>query len=133
MLRRFWLACLVGLSCHENPSEPERGDLRVVVSGLPTGALGAVLVTGPGLSQTLTFTATLTSLEPGSYVVTAASVVSNGVTFSPSRASQTVAVSARTLASVTVDYAAAANKIALGFETVSHGAHESRLRRVAAR
>lgn len=120
-MRRFWLACLFALACNDHGTGPERGDLRVVISGLPTGVLAAVTVAGPGLSQTLTFTTTLTSLEPGAYVVTAATVSSGGVTYTPAQATQSVTVTANNVATATVNYTAVTNDVRLRFETVATG------------
>jgi hypothetical protein len=51
------------------------GSLRVVVDGLPAGSPADVAVTGPaGYASSLTATATLAGLAPGTYAVTAASV-----------------------------------------------------------
>jgi hypothetical protein len=49
---------------------PDKGSLRVNVSGLPAGTDGSVNVTGPGgFRQDLASSMTVTGLEPGPYVV----------------------------------------------------------------
>lgn len=54
---------------------PRLGGIAVTVTGLPDGAGGDVVVTGPdGFSQTLSGTEVLTDLAPGRYTVAAASV-----------------------------------------------------------
>lgn len=83
------------------------GSLAVAIIGLPTGASGAVTVTGPnGYVRALTSTTTITLLTPGSYTVSASAVTTAGSSYQPSPTVQTVAVSASTVASpATVSYA----------------------------
>jgi hypothetical protein len=84
------------------------GALTVTVSGLPSGTTAAIVVTGPsGFSQAVAATATLSTLVPGSYTISASNVTdSNSQTFVPSPASQTVPVTASTsAATATVNYA----------------------------
>jgi uncharacterized protein (DUF2141 family) len=58
------------------------GSLDVAISGLPVGADAAVTVTGPGgFDQDLTESTTLTDLTVGNYVVTAANVAADGLTY----------------------------------------------------
>ncbi|MGQ0766055.1 MAG: M66 family metalloprotease [Gemmatimonadota bacterium] len=58
------------------------GSLSIVVSGLPVDAQAAVTVTGPsGFSRTVAATTVLSSLRPGTYTVTAASVSASGHTW----------------------------------------------------
>jgi len=81
------------------------GGLAVAISGLPTGVAGAVTVTGPnGYSQTVGATQTLTSLEPGIYLVAASDVLANGVTYRAAPGSWTVSVAAGATASALVGY-----------------------------
>ena len=84
------------------------GSLSVAILGLPQGAVGNVSVSGPGgYSTTLTTTATLTNLVPGTYVVAAAVVTSGASTYAPSPASQNVVIPASTVAvNVSVSYSA---------------------------
>ena len=85
------------------------GGLTVTVSGLPSGIAAAVTVRGPGdYSQAVTETRTLAGLTPGSYTVSASSVVSGSTTYTPSVSRPTVAVVAGTTADVTVGYTAEA-------------------------
>lgn len=75
------------------------GSIAVSVSGLPAGASANISVSGPGgYSKTVTSTATLTGLTPGSYTVTAGSVSSGGDTFNASPATRSVNVTASTVA-----------------------------------
>jgi photosystem II stability/assembly factor-like uncharacterized protein len=60
-------------------ASPE-GSLTVNVTGLLSGEVGSVTVTGPNsFSQTFTETTTLSSLPPGAYAITAAIVASSSV------------------------------------------------------
>jgi hypothetical protein len=84
------------------------GRLTVNVSGLPVGSNASISVQGPaGFSAALTATTTLTGLAPGTYTVSASSVVAGTTTYEPSAASQSVAVAASTAPeAVAVTYAA---------------------------
>ncbi|MEZ4456373.1 MAG: M66 family metalloprotease [Gemmatimonadales bacterium] len=83
------------------------GGLTVTIAGLPGGAPAGVTVTGPGgFSQTLTATATLTGLAPGTYSVAAAGVTSGGYLYQAAPGSQTAAVTAGATIARTVTYAA---------------------------
>jgi hypothetical protein len=77
----------------QRPSGPSTGSLAVAVTGLPAGVSAAVTVTGPGgYTRDLGGTETLSELTPGSYTVTAEAVSSNGQSYEPSQATQSVAV-----------------------------------------
>lgn len=93
MKRPFWLLLLVLLGCDGGPSGPSMGSLRVTILGLPSGSSAAVTVTGPGgFSQPVTATQTIPGLNPGTYTVAASSVTVGATEYSPSPATQTVAV-----------------------------------------
>jgi hypothetical protein len=81
------------------------GTLNVTISGLDATP-AAVTVTGPnGFTRALTSSASLTSLAPGSYTVTAANVTSsNAVIYSATPATQTLAISAGVTTSAPVSY-----------------------------
>lgn len=75
------------------------GALAVAVTGLPSSAAVVVAITGPGgFSREVTSTTTLTDLTPGSYTVSAPSVVSGGITYTPGMPAQLVMVSASLVA-----------------------------------
>jgi hypothetical protein len=82
------------------------GSLTVTISGLPGGVNAAVTVTGPGsFSQTLTATATMNKLVPGTYTITASGVTSGPNSYNPAPSSQTKAVVASLVAaSASVTY-----------------------------
>ncbi len=93
---------------------PATGRLLVDVAGLPAGTGASMTVTGPGgFSQTLSGGQMLTGLAPGSYLVTAASVPSDGYTYSPNPASQNAGVSVGATANAGVVYAASTGSLAL--------------------
>ena len=91
------------------------GSLAVAVTGLPTGANGAVTVSGPGnFSRALTATTTLVLLTPGTYTVSAASVSSAGGTYIATPSTQTVnVVASAAAAGATVAYALPVGSIAI--------------------
>ena len=71
------------------------GALTVNLTGLPAGVLGSVTVTGPGgFTNLVTATATIRSLVPGAYTITAANVSNGGSLYTPQPPSQTVTVAA---------------------------------------
>ena len=82
------------------------GRLAVTVNGLPNGVNANVAVTGPGgFSQTLTASATLDNLQPGTYTITPADVTAGSVTYRAPGSS--ASVSAGSTATAQVNYAAA--------------------------
>ena len=91
------------------------GSIAVSVTGLPGGTNGSVTVTGPGsYSQSVTATTTLTNLVPGAYTVTAASVVSGGITYAPTPTSRAVTVTASLVAAAApVTYSSQAGSLAI--------------------
>jgi len=114
----FLLAACGGGGGSPGPNPPTNpgatGSLQVNITALPTGTNASVRVTGPGnYSQDLTASQTLSSLAPGSYTVTAASVGTGTVTYAPSPATQTVTVAAGATASASVSYGAGALTLAL--------------------
>jgi len=59
----FVAATLSFAACDSSPSGPSNGDLRVEISGLPTGALAAVTVAGPnGFARTVAASETISEL-----------------------------------------------------------------------
>jgi hypothetical protein len=84
----------------DGPSDPGElparfGSLVVTVSGLPTGALANVTVTGPGgFSRSVTATTTLTALAAGTYNISADDVMHEGATYSDGQLILTVTVAA---------------------------------------
>jgi len=79
------------------------GALAVAVTGLPASATAAVSVTGPdGFSRTLTGTATITDLAPGSYTVTAPPLTVAGISYAASEATQQITVTASLVAAPAV-------------------------------
>jgi hypothetical protein len=86
---------------------PTTGELEVQVAGLPAGAPARVRVTNAtGLDQLVTESAVLSGLTPGTYEVTAEAVVaaSDGLTYTPAPAAQTVIVSVGERATVQIGY-----------------------------
>lgn len=64
----------------------------------PQGITGSVTVSGPGFSQVLTASSTLTHLAPGAYSITAGVVTSGGDVYAPDPSAQSVTVPASTIA-----------------------------------
>ncbi len=93
--RRLILLALVALAaCGGNdPAGPSTGSLALAVSGLPTGTLAAVTVTGPGgYAHAAGGSETLSGLVPGAYTIAADPVSSNGQSYAPAQNVQSVTV-----------------------------------------
>ncbi len=104
------LVLLLALAaCSSSPtSSPPTGILTVVVSGLPSGVSGTVLVTGPGgYSKNLTSTRTLI-VPPGTYTISGSAVWGTNaivpVVYGASTSSPSVDVAAGATAYSTVTY-----------------------------
>lgn len=90
------------------------GALAVSVTGLPSGASAAVRVTGPGgFMRSLTGSATLDGLVPGTYTVDGAPVATSNGRWDAAPASQQVTVSAGATAPASVTYALATARLSL--------------------
>jgi hypothetical protein len=85
---------LLLLGCSGDPTGPSGGGtLSVTIQGLPSGAAGAVSVSGPaGYSRSVTVSQTFTGLTPGVYTVTASDVTVGTAPYQASPPSQTVTV-----------------------------------------
>ncbi|MDQ0140733.1 PQQ-dependent sugar dehydrogenase [Cupriavidus necator] len=120
-LCRFIAACCVGLAAcggggggSEGAGEGNgagggsaggNGSLALSISGLPAGSSAAITVLGPGqFRQTVTQSTTLSNLAPGSYTVSAASVLAGRSLFKPQPPSQSVGVVAGARAVANVAY-----------------------------
>ncbi|MFN2317180.1 MAG: hypothetical protein ABR602_10890 [Gemmatimonadales bacterium] len=91
------------------------GRLGIALAGIPVGGTPTVTVTGPGgFSAEVTSSTVLTALAPGSYTVSAASIVAGGITYAPVPASQNVTVPlSQTPIQVSVSWAAASGTLSL--------------------
>ncbi len=103
------------------------GALAVAVTGLPASASVTVAISGPaGFSRSVTGTATLTDLAPGSYTVNAPAVTVAGISYAPSAATQTVVVEASLVAApAVIAYAAQVGSIAISATGLPSGATAS--------
>ncbi len=99
------------------------GSLSVAILGLPQGAVGNVSVSGPGgYSTTLTTTATLTNLVPGTYVVAGTQVNIGSHLYAPGPLTQNVQVSASAVAAqASVTYALASGVMSLSVTGLPDG------------
>jgi hypothetical protein len=99
------------------------GALTISVSGLPNGTNAPITVTGPGsFSRTVTATATLADLAPGTYTVAAAALSVGPTQYTPSAATQTVSVTAGATASRSVAYTGSGTSLAITVNGVPGGA-----------
>ena len=110
---------------------PVTGNLRLELTGLPSGQGGNVSVTGPGgYSATVTASTTLTGLLPGSYAVSAGPVARGEptpygtltYTYAPSPRGTTATVTAGNTASVTVAYVRQQGDLSLSVSGLPSGA-----------
>jgi len=108
-VRLVWgLMAALAMACSDDPSQPSQntGRLTVVVSGLPAGVAADVQVDGPGnYAQLVPETRTFSQLTPGSYIVTARSVIDGAATYQPLPTTQTITLAADIQETATVTYA----------------------------
>jgi len=83
------------------------GALAVLVGGLPAGAVGNVVVSGPsGFADVITASETYAGLVPGTYAVVASGVAFGGVDYAAAVTGSPATVPAGGLATVSVAYSA---------------------------
>lgn len=100
-----WLPVVVLAACSTSvPGASGTGGLQVTVSGLPSGVSAAVRISGGAYSQTLSSTATLSDLPPGTYSITPQAVTLRRNVFAGTASAATVTVTAGSRASVSVAY-----------------------------
>ena len=91
-----------------NPPVPKNASLTVIVANVPEGATPNITVDGPnGFTRVVSSTTTITSLTPGSYRVSAATVETESAIYAPSPATQNVELPAGVERAVEVSYALA--------------------------
>ena len=100
------------------------GALAIAVTGLPALTAPSVVVSGPdGFARTVTGTVTLTDLAPGSYTVTAPSVVLSGISYAPSASAQQITVSASLVAApALITYSAQVGSLTISSTGLPSGA-----------
>ena len=82
------------------PPAPTSGSLLLTIGGLPGDVPASVTVTGPGgFSRTVTTSATLTDLTPGTYTVTPSRATDRGVGYEAAASNATVTAGATASAS----------------------------------
>src|SRR6476620_4173284 len=107
------LVLLAVLGCGGGPSGPSGTTLTVNILGLPTGASGSVVVSGPGgFTQTLASTQTFSQISPGNYTVNATDVSPGGTQYSASPLTQSVAVISNPV-TATVQYSTSTGSLAV--------------------
>jgi hypothetical protein len=103
-------------------TDPDRAQIQVTISGLPSGTSGSLTVTGPGgFQRTLTASGALTNLNPGTYAIAATGVENDTVRFAPTPLSQSVTVAAAESKAAAVGYAPATGRIAVGISGLPSG------------
>ncbi len=110
---RRWSPVLVAVICacgggsdpSGPPPPPATGSLAVAITGLPSGTVAAVTVTGPaGYAHGVSASETISGLALGGYTVTAQPVSTGGHAYQPAVTSQNVSVSEVAPASASVAY-----------------------------
>ena len=109
---RRWSPVLVAVICAcgggsdpSGPPPPATGSLAVAITGLPSGTVAAVTVTGPaGYAHGVSASETISELALGGYTVTAQPVSTGGHAYQPAVTSQNVTVSEVAPASASVAY-----------------------------
>jgi glucose/arabinose dehydrogenase len=113
-----WLP-IIGCSSDDGGDDPTTGSLRVDIGGLPVGVAGIVDVAGPdGFNRSLTVGTTLSSLTPGTYVVTGTDVADGSDLYVATANGSPATVAAGATATVAVEYATA-GALVLGYQLVT--------------
>ncbi len=95
-----------------NPPAPKSASLTVTVANVPAGATPSIIVEGPnGFSRVVSSTTTITSLKPGSYRLSAATVETESAMYAPWPPTQDVELTAGVERGVEVSYALASGTI----------------------
>jgi hypothetical protein len=91
------------------------GSLTLTVSGLPTGTMAGITVSGPGgFNQTVTASQTLSNIMAGTYTIAASNVAVSSAVYAPTPASASVTVTAsNTPAAASVAYALATGALSV--------------------
>jgi glucose/arabinose dehydrogenase len=120
---RSVFACILLVACANELAAPTHGSLDIGVSGLPSGVLAAITITGPeSFSRSVTASTTISDLVPGSYGITATNVTSDGTTYAPVIGVQTATVTAsRTPHIATVAYGTGTGRLAVTITGLSDG------------
>lgn len=101
----------------------QSGSIAVTVTGLPSGAIGDVLVAGPaGFSAVVTASTTLEALPPGSYTLTARTVRTSLGSYGGTLSVGALTVAANTTAASTATYTALPSVVMLTVTGVPSGA-----------
>lgn len=115
-------ACKGGESGGLGPEPVSPGAVVVTVVGLPTGAAAALTLSGPGgVSRTVTETATITGLVPGTYTLAALDVVADGDGYRVEPVTQTVLVRAAETSPVAANYIVATGRLGLSIDGLAQG------------
>jgi hypothetical protein len=85
-------ACRGGESSGPDQQQLQLGAVTITISGLPEGGAGSVAITGPGGTQGISASGTITGLAAGTYTVSAVDIVQGGSTYAPTPRTQTVTV-----------------------------------------
>ncbi len=95
---------LAAAACQDTaaPEAPPVGGVSLSLEGLPDGANATVLLSKGTSSRTASGSETIDGLDVGAWIMSANSVVVNGVTYEPSPAISTVNIAARSVGSARV-------------------------------
>jgi hypothetical protein len=94
------------VSCNDDEDPAVKGSITVTVSGLPTGAVADIMVSGPNdFSQTLTASAELTDLSVGVYEFEVAAVENDGSRYITSETTLTVNITDDTPETLGIEFA----------------------------
>lgn len=124
LLAAFAAAALMFTSCDKDDTDLTKGSIALTVAGLPSGAAGNVVVTGPSsFSKTVTATETLTDLAVGTYTLTVGDATTSSGPYSAKAGEKTVTVTVTggQTAVTTVTYAFKGHEFGIEGEWISQG------------
>lgn len=104
-------ACATGGQGAPPDDEIPNGTLVVAITGLPTGALAAVGVSGPsGFAETISASETFVGLTPGQYTIAASDVAFEGIDYEATVSGSPATVTDGGTTTATVSFAAASTE-----------------------
>ena len=111
MRRALSLLLLLAACSGEEPAAPTTGSLKITITGLSVPA-GVIVRGAAGFTRTISASATIEDMTPGTYTISAPNVVAAGARYAPDQTFFPVQVSASAVpAEATIAYALAARSL----------------------
>jgi hypothetical protein len=122
----LWAVLLaIQSGCGDGITAPSPGSLAVTITGLPASVQSGVMVTGPNAySAVIASSSTLTALPPGTSTVSARGVMTGGVRYDATPATQNIVVASGVLARASgITYTVATARLTVTILGLPTGVH----------